>query len=70
VFDIHYLEALAKLLLMLSENRSLKILENLSQYKFEENTAAFLETANIPEKDHASMFPLENFIEQQAKTEC
>lgn len=70
VFDIHYLEALAKLLLMLSENRSIKIVEDLSRFKLEESTASFVSQSSFPEKTHSSMFPLENFIEMQAKTEC
>jgi hypothetical protein len=47
-FDIHYLEILAKFLLLMSENRSLRVMGDMKEYKLDEITDKLVRTKNIP----------------------
>jgi flagellar motor switch protein FliG len=46
--DIHYLEILAKFLLLMSENRSLRVMGDMKEYKLDEITDKLVRTKNIP----------------------
>lgn len=70
-FDVQYLEVLAKFLLLMSESRSLRVMDDLREFKLEPITEGLVKSKNIPQKSSdSSLFPLENFIEMQSQTEC
>lgn len=70
-FDVMYLEVLAKFLMLMSENRSLRVMDGMREFKLDPITEGLVQTKNIPQKSsESSLFPLENVIEMQSQTEC